>query len=146
MPFTAFRGHAPGTSLVEALVATVVFTVGVTALVPLLFGSSHAVRAARDNGMATWLAWQKLEELRGLAGADLGSSPAASLDEDALGYVDYLDQSGNAAPAPGVYVRRWTIEPAANGASLTRLAVSVHHVGAPGVPVTVATLRAGRTP
>jgi type II secretory pathway pseudopilin PulG len=146
MQLAAFRDHAPGTSLVEALVATVIFAVGVTALVPLVLGSVRAVRAARDTGLATWLAWQKLEELRGLADADLGSSPAASLEADAPGYVDHLDQNGNPTTAPGVYVRRWTIGPAGSGPGLTRLAVAVHHVGAPGVPVTVATLRAGGTP
>src|SRR5204863_5244716 len=55
-----------GTSLVDTLIATVVFAVGLVALVPLLVGSVRAARTARDTGLATWMAWQKLEELRGL--------------------------------------------------------------------------------
>ena len=146
MRIAALSGDAAGTSLVEALVATLVFAVGVAALVPLVLGSVRATRTARDNGLATWMAWQKLEELRGRTYAELGPSPAASLEEDAPGYVDYLDQSGDLSRAPGFYVRRWAIEPSRYGDGLTRIAVAVHHAGAPGLPVTVATLRARRTP
>jgi type II secretory pathway pseudopilin PulG len=168
---TRSRSAAGGTSLVEVLVATLVFAVGAAALVPLVAGSVRATRSARDVGLATWMAWQKLEELRGLShardvtgvpltdtwtdttqeplrhagGTGLSPSPSSSLVQDTSGYVDYLGQNGRQSPAPGVYVRRWAIEPVgADG--LLRIAVAVHHVGAPGLVTTVATLRARRTP
>jgi hypothetical protein len=145
--FGMFAEHAHGASLVEALVATLVFTVAVAALVPLLLVSIRSTRTARDAGQATWLAWQKIEDLRGLTYEDLGHSPPSSLDEDTPGYVDYLDQAGDLSRAPGLYVRRWAIEPVGVGdGNLMRLAAAVHHVGSPGLPVTVATLRARRTP
>jgi type II secretory pathway pseudopilin PulG len=157
---------------VEVLVATVVFAVGAAALVPLVAGSVRTTRTARDTGLATWMAWQKLEELRGLTyardltgmpltdtwtdttreplvhagGAGLGPSPSSSLVEDTSGYVDYLSQSGRRLPTRGVYVRRWAIEPAGEADDLIRIAVAVHHVNAPGLVTTVATLRARRTP
>jgi hypothetical protein len=119
----------------------------VAAIVPLVLGSVRATRTARDSSLATWMAWQKLEELRSLSYADLDASPSSSLDEDTPGYVDYLDQSATPSRAPGLYVRRWAIEPAGPGDDgLMRLAVGVHHVGAPGVAVTVATLRARPRP
>lgn len=172
-PWRRSRQVDTGISLVETLVATVIFVVGVAALVPLITGSIRSTRAARDTGMATWMAWQKLEELRGLiyardltgvpltdtwtdttqepavhaGGTGLGPSPSSSLVQDTPGYVDYLRQDGSRLPAAGVYVRRWAIEPAGEGPDdLIRIAVAVHHVSAPGVVTTVATLRARRTP
>jgi type II secretory pathway pseudopilin PulG len=153
-------------------VATMVFAVGAAALVPLVAGSVRTTRTARDTGLATWMAWQKLEELRGLTyahdltgapitdmwtdttrepavhagGTGLAPSPSAALAQDTPGYVDYLSQSGDRSPAGGVYVRRWAIEPAGGGDGLIRIAVAVHHVTAPGLVTTVATLRARRTP
>jgi len=153
-------------------VATMVFAVGAAALVPLVAGSVRTTRTARDTGLATWMAWQKLEELRGLTyahdltgapitdtwtdttqepavhvgGSGLGPSPSSSLAADTPGYVDYLSQSGARSATRGVYVRRWAIEPAGGTNDLIRIAVAVHHVNAPGLVTTVATLRARRTP
>ena len=152
--------------------ATMVFAVGAAALVPLVAGSVRTTRTARDTGLATWMAWQKVEELRGLTyardlagvpltdtwtdttrepavhtgGTGLDPSPSSSLVADTPGYVDYLSESGRRAPARGVFVRRWAIEPVGVADGLIRIAVTVHHVNAPGQVTTVATLRARRTP
>jgi type II secretory pathway pseudopilin PulG len=147
MTIPGLAADTGGTSLVEALVATLVFAVAVAAVVPLVVGSVRATRVAREHGAAAWMAWQKLEELRSLSDAGLGPSPAAALEEDTPGYVDYLDDNGGPARTSGVFVRRWAIEPAgADGDRLMRLAVAVHHVSAAGVTVTLATLRARRLP
>jgi hypothetical protein len=106
--------------------------------VPLVFGSVRATRAARDVNMATWLAWQKIEQLR--VPLDPVPSPADALATDTADYVDYLDQSGNSSDSPAPYTRRWLIE-TGDAAGLLRLVVSVHHAASPGTPVTVATAR-----
>src|SRR5262245_26934506 len=141
---------ARGTSLVEVLVATMVFAVATAAFVPLVAGSVRTIRTARDTGLATWMAWQKLEELRGLTyahdltgapitdvwtdttqapavhagGSGLGPSPSSSLTADTPGYVDYLSQSGDRSSTRGVFVRRWAVESAGGTDSLIRIAVA----------------------
>jgi prepilin-type N-terminal cleavage/methylation domain-containing protein len=132
-----------GFSLIEALVASLVLSIGMAGVLPLVFASVRATRAARDTSMATWLAWQKVEELR--APVELALSPSGTLATDTAGYVEYLDQFGVLSDAPAPYTRRWLIEPAGATATL-RLVVSVHHAALPGVPVTVATVRRGGVP
>ena len=114
-----------GFSLVEVLVASVVFVTGVVAVVPLVTWSVRATRLARDTSMATWLAWQKVEELKPFA----VETPARE---------ERLDEGGRAV-ATGVYTRRWRVE--AVDADLLRLVVSVSHPTAPGAPVRVAAIR-----
>ena len=87
-----------GSSLIEVLVAALVLCVGMAGVLPLVFGSVRATRAARDASMATWLAWQKAEQLR--TPADLVVSPANALAADTAGYVDYPDQYGPARQRP----------------------------------------------
>ena len=132
-----------GFSLIEALVASLVLCVGVGGVLPVVFQSVRATRAARDTSMATWLAWQKLEELRGPA--DPGLSPGGSLTSDSPGFVDSLDQAGQPASTSGVYTRRWQIE-AAPGSTALRVAVAVHHAMSPGAPAILATLRRRAAP
>jgi Tfp pilus assembly protein PilV len=127
--------NSTGFSLVETLVAALVFSVGVVGVMPLIAGSVRATRGARDTGMATWLAWQKAEELRGPAGA-----VAAGAGDDA----DHLDQFGRSVDPPGVYTRRWAVTVA--GADVLRIAVGVHHASAPGVPVVLVSLRSRSAP
>lgn len=110
-----------------------------------LFGVSSAANgSAKATTYATILAQQKMEQLRSLAfafdadghpvtdiatdttaahelpngGTGLRPSPAGTLTESTVGYVDYLDASGAslgglaALPPSGVrYVRRWSIDP-----------------------------------
>ena len=135
---TGSHSRDEGFSLIDVLAASLVLSVGMAGVLPLVFGSVRATRAARDIGMATWLAWQKVEELRGPS--ELALSPALTLAADTAGYVDYLDQFGRPSDVPAPYTRRWLIE-AAGAAGALRLAASVHHAASPGTPVTVATVR-----
>lgn len=114
-----------GFSLVEVLVASVVFITGVAATLPLAAASVRATRLARDMSMATWLAWQKVEELTPFA-------------RDTPDSQERVDERGRVDPT-GIYVRRWRMD--AMDADALRLVVAVHHVSAPGLPVTVATVR-----
>ena len=121
---TATTGQR-GFSLVDVLVASVVFITGVAAILPLAVASVQGTRLARDMSMATWLAWQKIEELTPFA-------------RDTPEREERVDERGRVDPT-GIYVRRWRVE--ANGADALRLVVAVHHVSAPGLPVSLATIR-----
>ena len=124
-----------GFSLIETLVAALVFSVGVVGVMPLIAGAVRATRGARDTGTATWLAWQKAEELRGPAGAAAAGAGAGA---------DHLDQFGRSVDPPGVYTRRWAVTLA--GADVLRIAVGVHHASAPGAPIVLVSLRSRSTP
>lgn len=107
-----------GFSLLEALVATSIMTVGVAALAQLAGLSLYATVQARQTTIAPVLAQQKIEEL--VAEAAVGgvaASPAGTLASDVAGYCDFVDRTGRplgagpAVPADSAYARRWSIEP-----------------------------------
>jgi Tfp pilus assembly protein PilW len=132
-----------GTTLVEVLIATVVLLTGVFAMAQMFLLSTKNNITSRSDTLATVLAEQKLEQLRSLAygfdmaglpvsdintdtsvsppaadgGTGLQPSPAAALQENTVGFVDYVDRNGaivgNGAAAPGSawYTRRWSVEP-----------------------------------
>lgn len=133
-----------GFSLLEVMIATTIMTVGVLGLAQLFALSTTSNSSAKGTTYAAVLASQKLEELRALTwgfdteglptsdtttntavspetaagGTGLSPSPSTALQENTVGYVDYVDQFGNkvgsggATPSPGaVYTRRWSIEP-----------------------------------
>jgi type II secretory pathway pseudopilin PulG len=131
-----------GFSLVEAIVAAGLMAGALASLAQMFAMSIANGRSARAGSYATVLAQQKLEQLRGLTwsfdalgvpltdtstdtaapdetpagGTGLSPSPAGTLTSNTDGWVDYVDESGNAlgggaSPRPGaVYVRRWAIE------------------------------------
>jgi hypothetical protein len=104
---------ADGTSLVEAIVATALVATSLVG-VAQLFGMAIAANTASQTiTFTTALAAQKVEQLRGES--MLTPSPFRALDEDTPGYVDYVDERGNAsdersAPRGALYVRRWSVE------------------------------------
>lgn len=109
----------PGFSLIEAMLATLVLTVGVLSLVQLFAVTAMASAGAAHVTMAAVLAAQKVEELRALPwGA-------------AAGGADRVD----------IYVRRWSVEPPAAAGDALLLTVEV----APG-NVRLVTARARRAP
>jgi Tfp pilus assembly protein PilV len=131
-----------GVSLIEVLVATMVFVVGAAGLVPVLFGSIAAVRVARDVSMTSRLAQQKMHELLA-SGGDLASSPSTSLTSDAPGFVEQLDELGRTVSADGVYVRRWLVEPVGLARDAARVVVAVDAASATGRRTTIGTIRRG---
>jgi hypothetical protein len=109
-----------GFSLLEAIVAVTVLTVGVCALAQLSVISTHANQRAKAITVASLLGQEKIEQLRALmwgsdalgvpvtdtasdtrvvpvapaGGTGLRASPANALTADAPGYCDFLDANG----------------------------------------------------
>jgi prepilin-type N-terminal cleavage/methylation domain-containing protein len=117
-----------GFSLLEVLVATTIVAVGVAALAQLFAVSTNANKHARATTLATVLAIEKMEHLRGLMWAfdhhgvpltdpRLAVSPSDALRHNTAGFCDFVNRTGQSlgegtAPPPGTtYVRRWSIEP-----------------------------------
>ena len=114
-----------GFSLLEALIATTIVAIGAGSLLQLFILSTAANRATRAATFASTFARQKMEELR--ASRALATSPPGSLDNDAVGYCDLLDEAGQiiggdspvcGAGGSAAYVRRWSIAPSASGGLL----------------------------
>jgi type II secretory pathway pseudopilin PulG len=110
-----------GFSLLEALVATTITVVAVTALAQLAAISTRANDSAKTTTFAAVLAQQKMEQLRGLTwgfdplgaalsdtttdltvvpavaagGTGLGPSPEGALRQNTPGYCDFLGRNAN---------------------------------------------------
>jgi type II secretory pathway pseudopilin PulG len=136
-------GDDRGFSLLEALIASGLLAGALAALGQMFAISVANNRSARAASYATVLAQQKMEQLRGLTwgfdvlglpitdttsntavpvetptgGTGLGPSPAGTLTSNTGGWVDYVDQSGDAIgggtalPPGAVYIRRWAVQP-----------------------------------
>lgn len=109
-----------GFSLAETIVATGILAVALVSLAQLFGVATASNRSARTTTFATVLAYQKMEQLRGLTygfdslglpitdiatdtsvtpspaagGTGLTPSPGGALGSNTTGYVDYLDQFG----------------------------------------------------
>jgi prepilin-type N-terminal cleavage/methylation domain-containing protein len=109
-----------GFSLVETLVATTIMTVALSSLAQLFVIATRTNQAARTTGVASVLAQQKMEQLRGLTwgfdviglpisdttsnltvvpelpsgGPGLTPSPDRTLGRNVDGYCDFLDERG----------------------------------------------------
>jgi len=137
------RRRQDGFSLLETVIATGIMASALVTLGQLFGLSVSSNRAAQALTYTTVLAEQKMEQLRGLewgldsvglpvtdnetdtsaaietpaGGTGLSPSPGDTLTRNVLGWVDYVDRSGNtigggANPPPKtVYVRRWSVEP-----------------------------------
>lgn len=134
---------ASGFSLAETLVATGLLATALISVAQMFAIATRSNTSARDTTYATILAEQKIEQLRALTwgfdsvglpisdlttdttvqpetpmgGKGLSPSPVEALQENSVGYVDYIDRLGNALgtaekpPAGAMYFRRWSIEP-----------------------------------
>jgi hypothetical protein len=139
-----------GSTLVEALVATLVFTTGLLAMAELIAIATSSNTRARHSTLAGILATRKLEELRSLTWEfDLGGAPANdpalrsspwALQRNTPGFVDHVDQSGVTvgqdveAPPGAAYTRRWSIEPVtASPEDALLIQVLVTRVRSPGL-------------
>jgi prepilin-type N-terminal cleavage/methylation domain-containing protein len=135
-----------GFSLIEVMVASAILGCAVLSVAQLVATSTSATRGARDVSEATFLAWQKLDELRSMAygfdsagapitDASLQPSPAGTLDRDTAGYVD--------TPAGTSCRRRWAVDIEAD---VVVLRVRVLAAGREHELASVATLKARRRP
>jgi prepilin-type N-terminal cleavage/methylation domain-containing protein len=118
-------GLRSGFTLLEVMVALLLFAGAFLAVAQLLAVAGRAADQSRATSVAATLAAQKIEELRALAWGydvdgspldELGLSPPGSLTADAAGFVDYLDDSGASVgsgpppPAQAAFARRWSVE------------------------------------
>jgi prepilin-type N-terminal cleavage/methylation domain-containing protein len=112
-----------GFTLVEVVVALALVLVCAAGVGQLIVVALSAARHAREDSVATLLAAQKIEELRGAAAAPSGLtlSPDNALESDVPGFSDRVDASGAAASSgtsgrrTATFVRRWRVRPLASG-------------------------------
>ena len=133
-----------GFSLVEVLISMGLLTAVSLGVAQLFAVSTRANLVARGQTSTTAMAEQKLEQLRALTwgfdtagqglpvsdtstnlavdpptptGGGLNPSPADSLEQNTIGYVDFLDANGGyvgtgtTAPGTAAYIRRWSVRP-----------------------------------
>jgi len=124
--------------------ATALMVTAVASLAQLFALSTTRNTSAKNTTFAAVLAQQKMEQLRSLTwgfdslglpatdtstdptkfpeaaagGTGLSPSPVNTLQQNVVGWVDYLDAKGQelggataAPPTSAVYIRRWMVEP-----------------------------------
>lgn len=139
-----FNSNSRGFSLIEVMISMTLLTVVSLGVAQVFAVTTRSNYVARGQTSTTTLAEQKLEQLRGLtwgfdldgqglplsdtttnlavhpatgSGSGLNPSPINSLQENTVGYVDYLDANGTwvgtgtTPPATAMYIRRWSIQP-----------------------------------
>jgi len=144
MALAKFKATAEsGFSIIEVLMATAIMVVGVASLGQLFALSTQRNTSSKNTTFAAVLAQQKMEQLRSLSwgfdtlglpttdtatdttvvpeaagGTGLSPSPVNTLQQNVVGWVDYLDAKGQSlggvsavTPATAVYIRRWMVEP-----------------------------------
>lgn len=125
------RARAPsadarGFSLLEVLVAVAALGSALGILAQLFWLTSDATARSKRISIATILATEKMEQLRGLAG-DLSVDSGASLTQNVDGFCDFFDARGRAiGTGPGQpegtsFVRRWSIAPLSTDPAYARV-------------------------
>jgi prepilin-type N-terminal cleavage/methylation domain-containing protein len=125
MPRARCLADRLGFTLLEVMVALLLFSGTFLIVAQLLAVAARAADQSRAMSIADTLSAQKIEQLRTLCWGydvdgtpldELGLSPPGSLETDTAGAVDYLDDSGTPvvggppAPAAAAFARRWSIE------------------------------------
>jgi prepilin-type N-terminal cleavage/methylation domain-containing protein len=144
MASAKFNSSNAGFSLIEVIISMALLTIVSLGVAQIFAMSTRVNYVARGQTSATTLAEQKLEQLRGLTwgfdlqgqglplsdtttnlavfpptatGMGLNPSPSDSLEQNTVGYVDYLDPNGTwvgtgaTPPGTAMYIRRWSIQP-----------------------------------
>jgi prepilin-type N-terminal cleavage/methylation domain-containing protein len=154
-----------GFSLIEVMVASAILACAVLSVAQVMAVATSSTADARGVGEATLLAWQKVDELRGLAFTfddaggpvtddALAPSPGGTLSRDTSGYVEYLDTLGQRLDDGGLagrprgarYRRRWAIALSTGSPDAVIVRVRVLDVAREGELASVATIRARRRP
>ena len=114
------RSNERGVSLIEVIIAALIMTTGVLAVVRLLSLVAATNLTARSTTVATILGVQKLEQLRASEWT-VETVAGDPLAQNIAGFVDHVDGSGAVVgqgverPAAAVYTRRWSVERIASG-------------------------------
>ena len=101
-----------GFTIVEALVAMVLVTSGVLALVQLTQQITDTVARSRRQLVAAWLAEAAVAER---AGPPYGAMAPDCLQRDVGGCMDTVDGTGQPTRLAPAYVRRWRVAPVTRG-------------------------------
>lgn len=104
------RADERGFTLLEALIATVVLTVGLVALAELLAVSVRMHQLGRNSTTAARLAQDKFEELMKLNFATSPAVQVSGTDTLASNVANYFD-----VPANSGYTRRWFVQAGPGG-------------------------------
>jgi prepilin-type N-terminal cleavage/methylation domain-containing protein len=124
------RSRQDGFTLIEAIITTLILVVGLVAVSNLMFVSISSNAIANRSTSSTFLASQKMEELRSIAfdDAQMADSDPTALENDTPGHFEDIDVDGG-----GRYKVRWRVQTvAAYGTSLKFIAVRSEGVGAMG--------------
>lgn len=117
-----------GFSLVELMVAIMIFAVGILATAGLLGAGYRYQGKAQIETELTTLAEAKVEDLRAVAGTERSDTvqlvPGGSLTSDLSGYTDTTTLAGRR------YGRRWRV--ALGPAGVRRVTVQVRRLDPPG--------------
>ena len=119
------RAYDEGFTLAEICVAMGILVLAATGVAQLFGVATASMLAARVQSSTTVLASQKVEAFDALKWSDpgLSATPAASLDSNISGAVEYLNAqgvlvgAGTAPPASARFIRRWSIAPLPEDAS-----------------------------
>ena len=136
--------NSRGFSLIEVIISMALLTTVSLGVAQIFAMSTRMNYVARGQTSTTAMAEQKLEQLRGLTwgfdlqgqglplsdtttnltvfpptanGTGLNPSPSDSLEQNTVGYVDYLDANGTwvgtgtTPPGNAMFIRRWSIQP-----------------------------------
>ena len=133
-----------GFSLVETLIATSLLAGAIVTLAQFIGAAAQSGSAARAHAATTWMAEQKMEQLRAMPWTAIAA---------AGGEIDYLDASGNvrclrasAACGDAVYLRRWSATAMPFSAGILFIETDVSLVGKGHGRTTLVTARAKLTP
>jgi Tfp pilus assembly protein PilV len=122
------RGSEAGFTLVEAIMATAILTVGLAAVSNLTFVAISSNVIGNRASTAAFLASQKMEDLRSTTFDSLADSPTNALDVDQTGYFQ-----DDVVEKVGTFKTRWKITTVVSyGASLKYLVTRSQMVGVLG--------------
>jgi prepilin-type N-terminal cleavage/methylation domain-containing protein len=108
----ASSAAAPGFTLIEVMVATTVFVVGVVGLAPIFLIAARTVAGARTTTYAVILAEGKMEQLRAES-----EDTIDALARNTADCCDFLDATGRllgggtSPPAGTAFIRQWSVDP-----------------------------------
>jgi prepilin-type N-terminal cleavage/methylation domain-containing protein len=145
-PSRTFVAHVAsgGFTLVEVLVAMLLLTGAVAAVLQVIVLTARTTIDARDMSYAGWMATQKLHQLLSDDLSSLAPSSPDAWRRTEAGHIEYLDSAGRVLgaiglpPGSALYLRRWSVTAVAGDASggvLVQVAAGrLHRQLATGMP------------